>query len=276
MEQVNGLQIYMKQLKDIPLLTKEEEIELAQKYQAGDKQAKEKLIVSNLRLVVMMARRYSAHTSIPFEDLMQEGNLGLIRAVEGFDASKGWKFSTYAMYWIKQAISRSILNRSRTIRIPVHMLELKNKYNKAVQELEEKLNREPTAEELAKKMSLKVSKIKEIELLIKEPVSLNATLNDEDDGTLEDLIPDSSEVTPDDEIDNQLRANAINKILDTLSEREKTIIIGRYGLNGIKPKTLIELSKELNLSTERVRQIEMAALHKMRNPQRLAALKPHL
>lgn len=276
MEQVNGFQVYMKQIKEIPLLTKEQEVELATKFQTGDKKAKDKLVTANLRLVVMAAKRYSTHTSLSFDDLVQEGNIGLMRAVDTFDPTKGWRFSTYAMYWIKQAISRAVLNNSRAIRIPIHMLELKNKYSKTQKELFEVLQREPTTEEIAVRMELKVEKVKELEALIKDPVSLNTALNDEDDGTLEDLIADPNQDRPDDRIDNELRAKAINKVLDTLDEREKNIIIARYGLNGMRAKTLEELGVEYRLTKERIRQIEQNALHKLRNPCRLGTLRAHI
>ena len=275
MEQINGLQVYMKQIKDVPLLTAEQEKDLALKYQDGDKKAKDKLITANLRLVIMAAKRYNLHTSIPFEDLIQEGNMGLMRAVETFDATKGWRFSTYAMYWIKQSISRAILNHSRSIRVPIHMLELKNKYGKAQKELFEELQREPTTEEVAIRMKLEVKKVKEIETLIKDPVSLNTALNDEDDGTLEDLVADPNQDRPDDRIDNELRAKAINNVLETLSERERNIIIARFGLNGQKARTLDEIAVEYKLTKERIRQIEQGALFKLRNPRRLDTLRAH-
>ena len=275
MENVNGLQVYMRQIKEIPLLTADEEKNLAISALKGDKKAKNKLVSSNLRLVVMAAKRYMNHTSLSFEDLIQEGNVGLIAAVEKFDPEKGFRFSTYAMYWIKQAISRAILNNSRSIRIPIHILELKTKYGKAQKELFESLDREPTIGEIAKHMGLDVKKVIEIETLIKDPVSLNTALNDEDDGTLEDLVADPNQDNPDDRMDNEFRAKAINSILDTLSNREKEIIVSRYGLNGKKPKTLDQLGADYKLSKERIRQIEQEALHKMRNPRRLELLKVH-
>ena len=276
MENVNGLQVYMNAIKNVPLLTADQEKALAVSYAAGDKKAKDKLVEANLRLVVMAAKKYNLHTSLPFEDLIQEGNVGLMRAVDTFDVSKGFRFSTYAMYWIKQAISRAMLNNGRTIRVPIHMLELKSKYTKAVQTLEKELDREPQAEEIAKYMKLEVEKIKEIETLIKDPVSLSTSLNDEDDGTLEDLIADPNQEKPEDRIDNELRAKAINSILNTLDEREKDIIVARFGLNGTRAKTLDELAAAYKLTKERIRQIEQKALHKLRNPARLEALKPHL
>ena len=276
MENVNGLQVYMNAIKNVPLLTADQEKALAVSYAAGDKKAKDKLVEANLRLVVMAAKKYNLHTSLPFEDLIQEGNVGLMRAVDTFDVSKGFRFSTYAMYWIKQAISRAMLNNGRTIRVPIHMLELKSKYTKAVQALEKELDREPQAEEIAKYMKLEVEKVKEIETLIKDPVSLSTSLNDEDDGTLEDLIADPNQEKPEDRIDNELRAKAINDILNTLDEREKDIIVARFGLNGARAKTLDELAAEYKLTKERIRQIEQKALHKLRNPARLEALKPHL
>ena len=275
MEQVNGLQVYMNAIRNVPLLSKEEEKELAIKFAAGDKKAKDKLVSANLRLVVMAAKHYNLHTSLSFEDLIQEGNIGLMRAVDTYDVSKGFRFSTYAMYWIKQAISRAMLNQGRAIRVPVNVLEFKSKYNKAIRALFEDLGREPTTEEVAKFMGEKVENIKKMETLIKDPVSLSTSLNDEDDGTLEDLIADPNQDRPDDRIDNELRAKAIAAVLETLDAREKDIIIARFGLNGIRAKTLDELAAEYKLTKERIRQIEQKALRKLRNPMRLDALRAH-
>ena len=275
MEQVNGLQVYMNAIRNVPLLSKEEEKELAIKFAAGDKKAKDKLVSANLRLVVMAAKQYNLHTSLSFEDLIQEGNMGLMRAVDTYDVSKGFRFSTYAMYWIKQSISRAMLNQGRAIRVPVNVLEFKSKYNKAIRALFEDLGREPTTEEVAKFMGEKVENIKKMETLIKDPVSLSTSLNDEDDGTLEDLIADPNQDRPDDRIDNELRAKAIAAVLETLDAREKDIIIARFGLGGVRAKTLDELAAEYKLTKERIRQIEQKALRKLRNPMRLDALRAH-
>ena len=275
MEQVNGLQVYMNAIRNVPLLSKEEEKELAIKFAAGDKKAKDKLVSANLRLVVMAAKQYNLHTSLSFEDLIQEGNIGLMRAVDTYDVSKGFRFSTYAMYWIKQAISRAMLNQGRAIRVPVNVLEFKSKYNKAIKALSEDLGREPTTEEVAKFMGEKVENIKKMETLIKDPVSLSTSLNDEDDGTLEDLIADPNQDRPDDRIDNEFRAKAIAAVLETLDVREKDIIIARFGLNSTRAKTLDELAADYKLTKERIRQIEQKALRKLRNPMRLDALRAH-
>lgn len=276
MEQVNGLQVYMNSIRNVPLLTKEEEKELAMRFAAGDKKAKEKLVSANLRLVVMAAKQYNLHTALPFEDLIQEGNMGLMRAVDTYDVSKGFRFSTYAMYWIKQSISRAMLNQGRAIRVPVNVLEFKSKYNKAIKALFEELGRDPSTEEVAAFMGEKVEKVKEMETLIKDPVSLNTALNDEDDGTLEDLIADPNQDRPDDRIDNELRAKAIAKVLETLTQREKEVIIARFGLNGTRAKTLEEIAADYKLTKERIRQIEQSALHKLRNPRRLDTLRAHI
>ena len=275
MEQT-GLQMYLKQIRDIPLLTKEEEKVLAERTLAGDEVAKNRLVAANLRLVIMAVKHYSQNTSLSFEDLVQEGNMGLIRATKDFDPSKGFRFCTYAMYWIKQSISRAILNQSRTIRLPVHILELQSKYKKAQNYLRETLGRAATAEEIAKHLNVELKKIQEIEKLAKDPVSLNAPLNDEDDGTVEDLVADTSIKNPDEKIDNDMLAETFNTILPSLDEREQEVIISRYGLNKNKALTLEEIGKKFGVTKERIRQIEQKALKKLRNPRRLEALKEFL
>lgn len=271
-----GLQMYLQQIRNIPLLDVETEQKLARMAQAGSEDAKNQLVAANLRLVILAVKHYSQNTSLSFDDLVQEGNMGLIRATQDFNPDLGWRFATYAMHWIKQSISRAILNNSRTIRIPVNVLELQSKYKKAQNTLREALNREATAEEIANFLKVDIKKIKSIESLIKDPVSLNASLNDEDDGTIEDLVADPNSIRPEEKIDNEILANAINNILPTLEKREQEIIIARFGLNKTKPKTLDQLGAEYGVTKERIRQIEQKALIKLRNPRRADLLKPHL
>jgi RNA polymerase primary sigma factor len=274
-QNANGLQSYLKQIKNIPLLTAEQEKELAVRAQAGDKVARDKLVSSNLRLVVMAARHYTQNTSLSFEDLVQEGNFGLFRAAEDFNPEMGFRFSTYAMTWIKQAISRAILNHSRTIRLPIHILELQSKYKKAQNALKMTLGREGTDEEIAEYLDIPLKKVKEIKKVTKDPVSLNANLNDEDEGTVEDLVADPNADNPDSRMDNEILANVINEILPSLGEREQEVIIARFGLNGTKAKTLEQLGAKYGVSKERIRQIEQQALVKLRNPKRAELLKKH-
>ena len=274
-KQVNvGLQSYLKQIKNIPLLTPEREKELAIRAINGDIQARNELVSANLRLVVMAAKKYNQNTSLSFEDLIQEGNDGLMRAVKDFKPELGYRFTTYAMYWIKQAISRAILNHSRTIRLPVHIIELQSKYKKAVDTLRIKLNREATDEEVAEYLDVPVKKIKELQEL-KEPVSIHTALNDENDGTLEDIIADPKAENIEKNIDNELLAKTINSLLPTLEQREQEIIIARFGLNGSKVKTLDQLGEEYGVTKERIRQIEQKALVKLRNPRRAEMLRPY-
>lgn len=271
-----GLQMYLKQIREIPLLTIEQERKLAELTIAGDENARNRLVAANLRLVVMAAKHYSQNTSLSFDDLVQEGNMGLIRATKDFDPTLGFRFSTYAMHWIKQSISRAILNNSRTIRLPVHILELQSKYKKAQNILRDTLGREANSEEIANYLQVSVEKINEIETLIKEPISIHTSLNDEDDGTLEDLIADNNLENPDDKLDNEFLRDALNSVLETLDERECEIIIARYGLNKKRAKTLEEIGKEFGVTKERIRQIEQKALIKLRNPRRAEVLKIHL
>ena len=269
------VRMYLKDIGKIPLLTPEREAYLAERISMGDKAAKDELTEANLRLVVNIAKRHVGKGMF-FLDLIQEGNLGLMKAVEKFDYSKGFKFSTYATWWIRQAITRAIADQARTIRIPVHMVELKTKYNKAQSELFIELGREATTEEIAKHLNLDIKKVVEVENMVKDPVSLNNALNDEDDGTLEDLVADTSAEDPNEAIDNELLSKQLHALLDTLTSRERNIIISRYGLNSQRPKTLEELGQEYNLSKERIRQIEQQALRKFRNPNRANLLKAYL
>lgn len=271
-----GLQMYLKQIRDIPLLSAEDERKLAEMALAGNENARNKLVSANLRLVIMAAKHYTQNTTLSFEDLVQEGNMGLIRATQDYKPELGWRFSTYAMYWIKQSISRAVLNNSRTIRLPIHILELQSKYKKATGFLREKLGRDATTEEIAEYLEVTVEKIKEIEGLVKDPVSLNASLNDEDDGTIEDLVADPNAIKPEEKLDNEYLAKAINSILPTLEDREQEIIIARFGLNKTKPKTLDQLGEEYGVTKERIRQIEQKALKKLRHPTRAGLLKTHL
>ena len=271
----NGLQFYLKQIREIPLLSREDEIKLAAQAQNGNESARNALVSANLRLVIMAAKHYTQNTSISFEDLVQEGNMGLLRATQDFNPALGFRFSTYAMHWIKQAISRAILNNSRTIRLPIHILELQKKYKNAQNELRDTLGRNATAAEIAQHLGIDEKKIEEIEKIIKDPVSLNASLNDEDDGTVEDLVADENVVNPEEKLDNQYLAQAIAQVLPTLDNREQEVIIARYGLNNTKPKTLDQLGEEYGVTKERIRQIEQKALRKLRNPMRADLLRPH-
>ena len=271
-----GLQMYLKQIREIPLLSAEDERKLAEMALAGNEDARNRLVAANLRLVIMAVKHYSQNTSLSFEDLVQEGNMGLMRATQDFDPSLGWRFSTYAMHWIKQSISRAVLNHSRTIRLPIHILELQSKYKKAYNILRDRLDKNPTAQEIAEYLEVDVKKIEEIESIIKDPVSLNASLNDEDDGTIEDLVADPNAIKPEDRLDNEFLAKAINTVLPTLDQKEQDILIARYGLNKTKPKTLDQLGEEYGVTKERIRQIEQKALIKLRNPRRAEILRTHL
>ena len=271
-----GLQMYLKQIRDIPLLSAEDERKLAEMALAGNESARNKLVSANLRLVIMAVKHYTQNTTLSFEDLVQEGNMGLIRATQDYKPELGWRFSTYAMYWIKQSISRAVLNNSRTIRLPIHILELQSKYKKASGLLRERLGRDATTEEIAEYLEVTVEKIKEIENLVKDPVSLNASLNDEDDGTVEDLVADPNAIKPEEKLDNEYLAKAIASLLPSLDDREQEIIIARFGLNKTKPKTLDQLGEEYGVTKERIRQIEQKALKKLRHPTRAGLLKAHL
>jgi len=264
---------YINSIRHIPLLTAEEEQELGAKITQGDLSARNKLIESNLRLVISISKRYTNKTKIPFLDLIQEGNIGLIRAVDKWDYTMGYKFSTYATYWIKQSISRMLVEQSRTIRVPHHIIEALNKLGRANSELYQEFKREPTAAELAAYMKLDINKVRELQNIVKEPVSIDQTLNDEDDATIGDLIADDGAESPIEDIFKAEVSQKIKTVLSTLDEREADIVIRRYGLNNQKAQTLEDVGKVYGLSKERIRQIEEKAMRKLRNPMRASMLK---
>ena len=263
----------MHKISCIPLLTFEEEQELGERISQGDMAARDKLIESNLRLVVSIAKKYLANSKAPFLDLVQEGNIGLITAVDKWDYTRGFKFSTYATWWIRQAISKFAVEQSRAIRVPPHVIEQLSKMNKTSRELYQELHREPTAAEIAARMGIEESKVKELQSIVKDPVSIDQTINDEDDATIGDLVADESIESPIEDIYHEEVSKTISTVLSTLETREVDILTLRYGLGGKKPKTLDEIGKDYGLSKERIRQIEEKALKKLRNPMRAKMLK---
>lgn len=269
----DGTRAYIHQIARIPLLTFEEEQELGAKIVEGDESAKQKLIESNLRLVVSIAKKYINRTKIPLLDLIQEGNIGLMRAVEKWDYTLGYKFSTYATCWIKQAISRYITLNSRTVRIPTHVIEQLSKLNKITRQLLQDLNREPTTEELAREMGVDKQKIKELQTIIKEPVSMDQSLNDEDDATVGDLVADESDESPLVALHKEEICAKVREVLSSLDEREAQVLQMRYGIGYSKAKTLEEIGSSFGLTKERIRQIEDKALRKLRNPIRAGMLR---
>ena len=266
------VKLYLKEIGSYPLLSIDEEIELAKKIEAGDEFSKKILAESNLRLVVSIAKRYVGR-GLSFLDLIQEGNLGLIKAVDKFDYTKGYKFSTYATWWIRQAITRSIADQSRTIRIPVHMSEVINKTYRVSRSLLQELGREPTEQELADAMNLPLDKIREILKVSADPISLDTPIGEEDDSHLGDFIKDDSVVGPEDAAAYSVLQDQISKLLDTLTEREQRVLILRFGLKDGRTRTLEEVGKEFNVTLESIRQIEAKALRKLRHPSRARMLK---
>ncbi|MDR0397636.1 MAG: RNA polymerase sigma factor RpoD [Candidatus Nomurabacteria bacterium] len=262
----DSVRLYLREIGKIPLLTLEEEQSLAQRVVKGDKKAKDKMVEANMRLVVSIAKRYSGR-GLDFLDLIQEGNTGLLRAVEKFDPDKGFKFSTYATWWIRQAITRAIADQARTIRIPVHMVETINKLLRTQRRLTQEMNREPTLDELSKELEMDVEKIEYVMKIKQDITSLDAGVGrdgDDDDSVLGDFVEDEDRITPEESASNQLLKEQIRDILATLSEREQKIIKMRFGLDGGKSHTLEEVGQEFAVTRERIRQIEAKALSKLR------------
>ena len=269
------VRMYLKEIGKVSLLTADEERELAIRMEQGDEEAKKKLCESNLRLVVSIAKRY-LNRGLSFLDLIQEGNLGLIKAVDKFDYTKGYKFSTYATWWIRQAITRSIADQARTIRIPVHMVETINKLIRISRQLLQEYGREPTSEEIAKEMGITVEKVREIKKISQDPVSLETPIGEEEDSHLGDFIPDDDVPAPVDAAAYSMLKEQLVEVLDTLSDREKKVLMLRFGLEDGRPRTLEEVGKEFNVTRERIRQIEAKALRKLRHPSRSKKLKDYL
>lgn len=269
------VRMYLKEIGKVPLLSLEEEIELAKRIELGDAWAKKRLAEANLRLVVSIAKKYSGR-GMQFLDLIQEGNLGLIKAVEKFDYTKGYKFSTYATWWIRQAITRAIADQARTIRIPVHMVETINRLVRTSRFLLQSLGREPTAEEIAAEMELPAERVREIMKIAQDPVSLETLIGEEEDSHLGDFIQDEHVMVPVDAATFTLLHEQLMEVLDTLTEREQKVLKLRFGLDDGRPRTLEEVGKEFQVTRERIRQIEAKALRKLRHPSRSRKLKDYL
>ncbi|MCL6553478.1 MAG: RNA polymerase sigma factor RpoD [Firmicutes bacterium] len=266
------VRMYLKEIGKVPLLTQAQEVALAQRMEKGDEEAKRKLIEANLRLVVSIAKKYVGRGML-FLDLIQEGNLGLIRAVEKFDWRKGYKFSTYATWWIRQAITRALADQARTIRIPVHMVETINKLVRVSRQLLQELGREPTAEEIAEAMGLPVERVREINKIAQEPISLETPIGEEEDSHLGDFIEDHDALAPAEAASFTMLKEQLESVLETLSPRERKVLKLRFGLDDGRPRTLEEVGREFGVTRERIRQIEAKALRKLRHPTRSKRLK---
>ena len=267
------VKMYLKEIGRVPLLRPEDEPEIAKRIEAGDEEAKNMLISANLRLVVSIAKKYVGRDML-FLDLIQEGNMGLVKAVEKFDYTKGFKFSTYATWWIRQAITRAIADQARTIRIPVHMVETINKLTRVQRQLIQELGRDPSAEEIAERMEgITPEKVREIQKIALEPVSLETPIGEEDDSHLGDFIEDKDAMSPDQYANNQLLKDEINNVLSTLTDREEKVLRLRFGLYDGRTRTLEEVGREFNVTRERIRQIEAKALRKIKHPTRSKRLK---
>ncbi|MDE5654997.1 MAG: RNA polymerase sigma factor RpoD [Clostridia bacterium] len=271
----DSVKMYLKDIGQVPLLRADEEIELAKRMSEGDVDAKNRLSEANLRLVVSIAKRYVGR-GMQFLDLIQEGNLGLMKAVEKFDYTKGFKFSTYATWWIKQSITRAIADQARTIRIPVHMVETINKTGRVSRQLLQTLGREPTTAEIAEKMGLTEEKVIEIQKIAQDPVSLEKPIGEEEDSHLGDFIEDNTSASPAEKAETRMLKEHLLEVLSTLTPRENEVIRKRYGLDDSRPKTLEEVGREFNVTRERIRQIEAKALRKLRHPNRTKKLKDYI
>ena len=269
------VRMYLKEIGRVPLLTPDEEVDLARRMSDGDQEAKNRMTESNLRLVVSIAKRYVGR-GMQFLDLIQEGNLGLIKAVDKFDYTKGYKFSTYPAWWIRQAITRAIADQARTIRIPVHMVETINKVIRVSRQLLQELGHDPTAEEIAEEMNLPVDKVRDILKIAQEPVSLETPIGEEEDSHLGDFIPDEEASEPAEAASFALLREQLDEVLDTLTPREKKVLELRFGMTDGRTRTLEEVGKEFNVTRERIRQIEAKALRKLRHPSRSKKLKDFL
>lgn len=269
------VRMYLKEIGTVPLLTAEEETELAKRKAEGDVEAKERLIEANLRLVVSIAKRYTGR-GMSFLDLVQEGNLGLIKGVEKFDYTKGYKLSTYATWWIRQSVTRALADQARTIRVPVHMVETINKMSKMQRKLTLELGYEPSVAELAQALDMSEEKVMEIMQIAREPASLETPIGEEDDSNLGDFVADSNAVTPEGNVESVMLREHIDILLDDLKDREKQVVILRFGLEDGHPRTLEEVGKEFNVTRERIRQIEAKALRKLRNPVRSKRIRDFL